>query len=69
MVKHKSILLVDDEENLVTGLKRQLRGQFDIFTATSGQEALDIISNHEEFAVVVSDMRMPGDLPPLTGPV
>jgi DNA-binding NtrC family response regulator len=24
------------------------------------QEALDIISNHEEFAVVVSDMRMPG---------
>ena len=60
MVKHKSILLVDDEENLITGLKRQLRGQFDIFTATSGQEALDIISNHEEFAVVVSDMRMPG---------
>jgi len=59
MAKLTSILLVDDEENLVTGLKRQLRGQFDIATATSGQAALDIISNHDEFAVVVSDMRMP----------
>lgn len=60
MANLKRVLLVDDEENVVAGLKRHLRGLFDITTATSGAEALDVVESSEPFAVVVSDMRMPG---------
>ncbi|MCK5547005.1 MAG: response regulator, partial [Rhodospirillaceae bacterium] len=57
---NRKVLLVDDEVNVLNGLKRQLRKQFDISTATSGQEALQIAGQEDPFAVVVSDMRMPG---------
>ena len=57
---NRKVLLVDDEVNVLNGLKRQLRKQFDISTATSGQEALQIAEQEDPFAVVVSDMRMPG---------
>lgn len=53
------VLFVDDEENILNGIKRQLRKQYEITTALSGAEALDAIRVGEEFAVIVSDMRMP----------
>lgn len=56
----EKVLLVDDEGNLLSGLRRQLRGRYDLTTATSGPEALDCISTTGPYAVVVSDMRMPG---------
>ena len=34
------ILLVDDDVMVLSGLKRQLRNQFNIKTALSGKEAL-----------------------------
>lgn len=54
------VMLVDDEQNLLSGIKRQLHGRYELTTATSGQEALAHISEDAPFAVVVSDMRMPG---------
>jgi response regulator RpfG family c-di-GMP phosphodiesterase len=54
------ILLVDDDPNLLRGLQRQLRKQFDIETAGGGAEALEAVKCRGPFAVVVSDMRMPG---------
>jgi CheY-like chemotaxis protein len=54
------ILLVDDDAMVLAGLKRQLRGQFRIETAQSGDEALKIIDENGPFAVVVSDYYMPG---------
>ena len=54
------ILLVDDDAMVLAGLKRQLRGQFRIETALSGDEALKIIDENGPFAVVVSDYYMPG---------
>lgn len=54
------ILLVDDEPNVLAGLKRQLRKQFTVTTATSGQEALDLVKGEPPFSVIVCDMRMPG---------
>ena len=54
------ILLVDDDAMLLAGLKRQLRSQFRIETAQSGDEALKIIDENGPFAVVVSDYYMPG---------
>ena len=56
----EKILFVDDEPNILAGLRRQLRGIFEIGTANNGQEALDLIARSEPFAVIVSDFRMPG---------
>ena len=54
------ILLVDDDAMILAGLKRQLRSQFRIEIALSGEEALKIIDEKGPFAVVVSDYYMPG---------
>lgn len=54
------ILCVDDEEKILKGITRQLSDQFDIDTARSGQEGLERIAGLGPYAVVVSDMRMPG---------
>lgn len=56
----ESILLVDDDENLLLGCQRNLRQQFSIQTARSGAEAIEHLSSGRTFAVVVADMQMPG---------
>ncbi len=54
------VLFVDDEENVLRAIKRQLRKKFNITTAQSGKEALELInSSKETFAVIITDMRMP----------
>ncbi|MEL7155707.1 MAG: HD domain-containing phosphohydrolase [Actinomycetota bacterium] len=52
------ILFVDDEENILNGLRRTLRKAYEFDTATSGAEGLALL-DQGEFAVIVSDMRMP----------
>ncbi len=54
------ILLVDDEENVLQAYTRVLRGKFDLDTALGGEAALECMADHGPYAVVVSDMRMPG---------
>ena len=54
------ILFVDDEPNVLQSIKRQLRKRFDLVTAEGGQEALRVLQEEGPFAVIVSDMRMPG---------
>jgi FixJ family two-component response regulator len=53
------VLFVDDEPNVLDGIRRQLRNRVELETATSAAAGLDIISRQGPFAVVVSDMRMP----------
>ncbi len=53
------VLCVDDEPNVLEGLERTLFEHFDVTTATSGAEGLQILQSEDPFAVVVSDMRMP----------
>jgi response regulator RpfG family c-di-GMP phosphodiesterase len=53
------VLFVDDEPHVLEGLARSLRNRFDIHTATSGAEGLQMLQNAGPFSVVVSDMRMP----------
>tara|TARA_B110000211_G_scaffold76661_1_gene89913 strand:+ start:1396 stop:2577 length:1182 start_codon:yes stop_codon:yes gene_type:complete len=55
----EKILFVDDEPDLLSSFKRQFRKKAHIYTATGGQEALDLMAVESEFAVIVSDMRMP----------
>jgi response regulator RpfG family c-di-GMP phosphodiesterase len=54
------ILCVDDEPKVLSAFQRQLLDQFDLTTASSGAEGLAAIASRGPFAVVVSDMRMPG---------
>jgi response regulator RpfG family c-di-GMP phosphodiesterase len=56
----KSILLVDDDANVLEGYKRQLRNDFEVTTFLSALDALQYIQNYNDFAVVISDYRMPG---------
>ncbi len=54
------VLLVDDDEMLLAGLKRQLRNKFKIETAISGEDAVKMVEENGPYAVVVSDYMMPG---------
>lgn len=56
----QKILFVDDEPYVLDGYRRALRKDFEITTADSGEQALSLFSTAGPFAVVVSDMRMPG---------
>ena len=56
----EKILFVDDETNVLESIARQLRKRFTLSTALSGQEALRIMKEEGPFAVIISDMRMPG---------
>jgi len=53
------VLLVDDEPNVLAGYRRNLRTRYDLQTAESAREALDLVRTAGPFAVVVTDMRMP----------
>ena len=55
-----SLLLVDDEENILNSLKRTFRKeQYRIITAKSGLEGLSVM-DREKISLVLSDHRMPG---------
>lgn len=55
----RTLLLVDDEDNILTALRRLLRRDgYRILTANGGQAALDLLAN-EKVDVIVSDQRMP----------
>lgn len=53
------ILCVDDEPNVLQAFERQLRRQFDLYTAIGPELGLQTIAESGPFAVVVSDLRMP----------
>lgn len=57
---NERVLFVDDEPNVLDGLRRQLRRRYAVEIAVGGEEGLRMIDEGEPFAVVVSDMRMPG---------
>ncbi|MGD0567618.1 MAG: response regulator [Candidatus Sulfotelmatobacter sp.] len=54
------ILFVDDEPAFLTGYELMLRPEFEMDTAVGGEQGLAAIRDHGPYAVVVSDMRMPG---------
>ncbi len=59
MKKKYPVLFVDDEHNILISYKRNLRKYFQVETAGSGPEALEMMKSKGPFAVIVSDMQMP----------
>ncbi len=54
------VLFVDDDDNILATYKRIFRKQFEVHTALSGSEGLKKIEEESLYAVVISDLRMPG---------
>ena len=60
MLSMIKVLVVDDEESILKGIRLNLGRIFDITLANGPKEALQIFKDGMSFDVVVSDMRMPG---------
>jgi len=56
--KKHPILLVDDEPEILFSLRGLLRREFELYTAESGAQALEILQQHP-IHVIMSDQRMP----------
>lgn len=55
----RTLLLVDDEPNIINALKRTLRRDgYSIFTANGAEEALNLLAD-QKVALIISDQRMP----------
>ena len=54
------VLCVDDDANMLASYQRSLRKQFNIDTAQGGEAALAIMAVGGPYAVILSDMSMPG---------
>jgi two-component system, response regulator PhcR len=58
-VERPYVLYVDDEKANRVVFEQSLVSDFRILTASDGPTALQLLDQHEEIAVVVTDMRMP----------
>lgn len=57
--KKPRMLVVDDEPDNLDLLYRTFRRSFNVLRAESGAEALEVLSQEGEVAVIISDQRMP----------
>ena len=58
--RQRTLLLVDDEENIVAALRRLLRAEgWLVLSATSAEQALELLARYD-VDVILSDQRMPG---------
>lgn len=53
------VLCVDDEPRVLEGLTLSLGRRYQVTTATSGLDAIELIKKEPPYAVIISDMRMP----------
>ncbi|MGP1609375.1 MAG: response regulator, partial [Burkholderiales bacterium] len=56
--KKAKLLFVDDEERILNALRSVFRNQYNVFTASSGPEAMEFLKRFRPH-VVISDQRMP----------
>ena len=57
-IKQARLLLVDDEERILSALKSLFRQRYHVFTTTDGNKALDFMGKYHVH-VIISDQRMP----------
>jgi len=60
MSDRKRVLLVDDDPQLLSCFERLLENRFELDIASGPGMALEFIETRGPYAVVVSDLRMPG---------
>jgi response regulator RpfG family c-di-GMP phosphodiesterase len=57
---NEKVILVDDDPNILAGYVRHLRKGLSVDVAQGGAQALEIMAKQGPYAVVVSDLKMPG---------
>lgn len=57
-IKKARLLVIDDEERILTALKSLFRSRYHVFTTTEGNKALDFLRKYQ-MHVIISDQRMP----------
>jgi serine/threonine protein kinase/AmiR/NasT family two-component response regulator len=57
-IKKARLLVVDDDERILTALKSLFRQRYHVFTTTDGNKALEFLRKYQ-MHVIVSDQRMP----------
>jgi signal transduction histidine kinase len=57
--KKYKILYVDDELHNLMTFKETFRKEYEIFTALSGDEGLNILRKEKDIALIITDQRMP----------
>jgi two-component system, NtrC family, response regulator HupR/HoxA len=57
-LKTKSILIIDDQPEILNALERLLKNKYKIHRSDSGKEALEILKKYS-VQVIISDQRMP----------
>jgi CheY-like chemotaxis protein len=60
MNKKPEVLCVDDEPEVLAGLRLHLRNHYVVHLAAGGPEGLELLRDNRNVAVILSDMRMPG---------
>ncbi|MES2965254.1 MAG: diguanylate cyclase [Bdellovibrionota bacterium] len=55
------ILCIDDESSILAALSRLLSPDFLVLSATSTDEARDLLDHHRDVAIVMTDHSMPGE--------
>lgn len=55
----KRILTVDDSESILAVVSTTLEAEYDIITASDGQEAINKINDNEELDLIITDLNMP----------
>ena len=58
-MKSYKILVVDDEPANLRTLERLFREDYDVLTASSGADAVELLQQHEDIALLMTDQRMP----------
>jgi response regulator RpfG family c-di-GMP phosphodiesterase len=53
-----NVLYVDDEENNLNSFKAALRRNYNVYTANSGAQGMDVLTSHD-IHVIITDQRMP----------
>ncbi len=54
-----SLLVVDDEKEILRSLTLTFGDDYEVFTACSGIEALELLDHHNDISLVIADQRMP----------
>lgn len=55
-----TVLYVDDDRANLVAFRAMAEAEYEVITARSGEEALKILAERQEIAVLVTDQRMPG---------
>lgn len=58
-MKRHGLLIVDDEKDILRTLTLTFADEYEVFTASSGAEALGILEK-QDIALIIADQRMPG---------